>query len=248
MSSPWCTVHHAMAYLQWLHAVADTARISVPTVLDSLTGRLTAARCDARLDSWSRSLLASGGIELVVRGAEHAEGAAPLLALSNHQSIYDIPALFQAIPGRLRMVAKAELFDIPVWGRAMLAAGFVPVERKNHARAVASLQSASSFLAEGTRLWISPEGTRSATGELLPFKSGGFRMAIDTNTAILPVAVWGTRDVLPANGFRVSPGKRVLVVMRPRIDPAPYGLAGRKELMADVRAVIEDAMREAREA
>jgi 1-acyl-sn-glycerol-3-phosphate acyltransferase len=231
-----------------LMAIADTARISVPTVYESLDGRLTTARCDERLAWWARSVVRNAKIDLVVRGAEHASGADPLIVMSNHQSLYDIPVLYAAVPGSMRMVAKAELFEIPIWGRAMTAAGFVRVERKNREQAVSSLKAATSMLSHGVRLWIAPEGTRSATGELGAFKSGGFRMAIDTATPILPVAVRGTRDVLPSHSLVVQPGKRVVVAIRPRIDPAPYGLDGRKQLMADVRAEIERALADAAEA
>ena len=236
-----------MGILHWLDAIAATARISAPTVAEGLTGRLTPQRCDERLDWWSGDIVRRAGLRIEVRGADHAGGAEPLIVMSNHQSIYDVPVLFQSIPGRLRMVAKAELFEIPIWGRAMIAAGFVRVERQHHDRAVESLRAATSLLTNGTRLWIAPEGTRSVTGELLPFKSGGFRMAIDTGTPILPVGLWGTRDALPAHGFRVRPNQRARVVMRPRIDPRPYGLDGRKQLVADVRAAMQDAMREARD-
>jgi 1-acyl-sn-glycerol-3-phosphate acyltransferase len=236
-----------MGLLHFLEAVADTAWISIPTLADSWAGRLTPAKCDARLAWWSEDIVRRAGVRLEVRGAEHAAGDDPLVVMSNHQSFYDIPVLYQAVPGRLRMVAKAELFDVPVFAGAMRAAGFVRVERQNRERAVESLKAATRLFADGTRVWIAPEGTRSPTGELGPFKSGGFRMAIDTRTPILPIGLWGTRDVLPAHGIAVRTGQRVRVVVRPRIDPAPYGLEGRKALMADVRAAMESALLEARD-
>ena len=237
-----------MGLFHLLEAIADTAWISVPTVAESIAGRLTPERCDARLAWWSSEIVRRARVDLVVRGAEHVPSAGPLVVMSNHQSFYDVPVVYRAVPGRLRMVAKAELFDVPVFAGAMRAAGFVRVERQNHARAVESLRAATRLFADGTRLWIAPEGTRSATGDLGPFKSGGFRMAIDTGTPILPVGLWGTRDVMRAHGVTVQLGRRVRVVVRPPIDPAPYGLERRKELMADVRAEIEAAMVEARAA
>jgi 1-acyl-sn-glycerol-3-phosphate acyltransferase len=228
-----------MSFFQILQGMVDTARISVPTVLESALDRLRPEACDARLDWWSKKILRDAKLELDVRGREHAEGTEPFVVMSNHQSLYDIPVLFCAMPGRIRMVAKAELFRVPIWGKAMLASGFIRVDRSDRAEAVASLRAGSSMLKEGTRIWIAPEGTRSPTGALGPFKSGGFRMALDTGTRILPVAIDGTRRTLPAHGNSVRLGQRTTVTILPPIDPRAYGEAERKQLMADVRAAIE---------
>ena len=222
--------------------ILNTARISVPTVVEATIGRLTPAQCDERLDWWSRTVLRDADVDLVVRGREHAEGSQPFIVMSNHQSLYDIPVIFQSIPGRLRMVAKAELFRVPVWGQAMHAAGFIRVDRSNRRQAVASLRAGTSMLQEGTRVWIAPEGTRSRSGQLSAFKSGGFRMALETSTPILPVAIDGTRKVLPAKGFVVQRHQQVVVTVLPPVDPRRYGVERRKELMRDVRAAIAAAL------
>jgi 1-acyl-sn-glycerol-3-phosphate acyltransferase len=219
--------------------IADTLAISVPTVFDSLTGRVTAEACDRRLEGWSKKLLADAEVELEVRGRENAPPEA-LIVMSNHQSLYDIPALFQSLPGKLRMVAKSELFMVPIWGRAMLAAGFVRIDRSDRDQATATLREVGGALVRsGTSVWIAPEGTRSKTGALGEFKSGGFRMALDMQLKILPVAIDGTRRILSAKSAVVNTGQRVVVTVMPPIDPAAYGEARRKELMADVKAAIE---------
>lgn len=222
--------------------VYDTARICVPTVVDSVLGRVSLQQCDERLAWWGPQVLKDAGVDLVVHGREHAEGTGPLVVMSNHQSFFDIPVLFCAIPGRLRMVAKSELFRVPVFGLAMEAAGFIRIKRGNHEQAVQGLRLGGSMLQEGTRVWIAPEGTRSQTGVLGPFKSGGFRMALDTNTPILPVAIDGTSRVLPVRKLVVQKHHRVVVTILPPIDPAPYGVEGRKRLMNDVRAAIAGAL------
>lgn len=222
--------------------ILNTARISVGTVIDATLDRVTMERCDERLEWWSNELLRDASVELDVRGREHAEGTQPLIVMSNHQSLYDVPVLFRSIPGRLRMVAKTELFQVPIWGRAMEAAGFIRIDRRDHAQAVASLRAGASMLREGTRIWIAPEGTRSKDGALGPFKSGGFRMALETGAWILPVAIDGTRHVLRARGLLVETHHRVVVTILPPIDPARYGLEGRKALARDVRAAIARAL------
>jgi 1-acyl-sn-glycerol-3-phosphate acyltransferase len=105
-----------------------------------------------------------------------------------------------------------------------------------------SLRAGSSMLKDGTRIWIAPEGTRSADGSLGAFKSGGFRMALETGAAILPVAIDGTRHVLRAKGFVVQSHHRVVVTLLPPIDPAAYGVERRKALMIDVRGAIARAL------
>lgn len=225
-----------------ISGIVDTGRISVPTVLESFLGTLTLERCDERLDWWSRKIVRDAKMELVVRGREHAEGQEPFIVMSNHQSLHDIPVLFCAMPGRIRMVAKAELFKVPVWGKAMLAAGFVRIDRRDRDQAVASLREGSSMLKDGTRLWIAPEGTRSVTGALGPFKSGGFHLALETRTRILPVAIDGTRHTLPARGTIVRLGGKTTVTILPPIDPQEYGAERRKDLMDAVRRAIEDAL------
>jgi 1-acyl-sn-glycerol-3-phosphate acyltransferase len=233
-----------MSVLQTFQGLFDTARISVPTVVESAFGPIDKAVAEQRLSWWSKHLLESAKVDLTVNGREHAgDGSEPLIVMSNHQSLFDIPVLFQTIPGKLRMVAKAELFRVPVWGRAMLAAGFIRIDRADHKQAVASLrESGGSLLASGTRVWIAPEGTRSRTGEVGQFKSGGFRMALEHRVRILPVAIEGTRNVLPAKGFVVQTGKSVVVRILPPFDPMDYGVERRRELMHKVRASIATAL------
>lgn len=219
-------------------AIIETLQISVPTVVDSARGDLTPERCDVRLASWSKRLLDQAGICLDVRGLEHMPDGAAFIVMSNHQSLYDIPVLFQALPGRVRMVAKAELFKIPIWSRAMRCAGFIEVDRKQRNKAIASLRAAQRSIQQGTSIWIAPEGTRSTTGALLPFKKGGFHMALTTGTRILPVTIDGTRDVLTARAFQVKTGCSVRVTVSEPIDPRAYGKKRTDDLMLAVRQAI----------
>jgi 1-acyl-sn-glycerol-3-phosphate acyltransferase len=229
---------------QTVMGIVDTARISVPTVIEALYRPLDADVAERRLAWWSEKILRDARVTLTVTGQAHAgDGQEALIVMSNHQSLYDIPVLFQAGLGRLRMVTKAELFRVPVWGRAMKAAGFIRIDRGDGGQAMGALRGeGASLLASGTRVWIAPEGTRSRTGTLGPFKSGGFRMALEQGVRILPVAIEGTREVLPAKGVVVHRDKRVNVTVLPPVDPASYGVDRRRELMADVRRAIAEAL------
>jgi 1-acyl-sn-glycerol-3-phosphate acyltransferase len=236
-----------MTLLQTARGIVETARISVPTVVDAALGRLTPKVCDERLDSWSRELMRDARVRLSVRGREHlGDPRETFVVMSNHQSLYDIPVLYRALEGRrLRMVAKAELFEVPVWGRAMEAAGFVRVDRGDRKQAIESLHKGAAMLEHGTLLWIAPEGTRSATGQLGRFKSGGFHVALATGHRILPVAIDGTRDILRARGVMVHRDKRVVVTILPPIDPKVYGVERRHELADAVRDAIAGALGQA---
>jgi 1-acyl-sn-glycerol-3-phosphate acyltransferase len=222
--------------------VYETLAISFPTMLEAFGGRVTRQVCDDRLDRWSRNVLANAHIELEVVGRENAAPGVTYLVMSNHQSLYDIPVLFQVLGPNIRMIAKKELFRVPIFGNALAAAGFVAVDRGNRHAAIRNLEQARNLLASGTHVWIAPEGTRSVTGHLLPFKKGGFHLAFQSELPILPVTLSGTRDVLPAHGVLTRPGAKVRVTFHPSIDPRPYAArswAGRTELMDRVRRALE---------
>jgi 1-acyl-sn-glycerol-3-phosphate acyltransferase len=143
------------------------------------------------------------------------------------------------------MVAKKELFRVPVFGAAMLAAGFVKIDREKRASAIASLDESKRLLEGGTRVWIAPEGTRSKDGKLGPFKSGGFHLALGAEVPILPIALEGTEKILPHDGFSVHKGAHVTATILDPIETNGYGGNGRKALAAEVHRVIAEALGEA---
>ena len=226
-----------MTLLHLAHATYHTLRICIPTVIQSALGTLTTPICDERLDSWSRAIVRFAEIDISVEGFEHAVSQESYVVMSNHQSHYDIPVLFQALrPRRLRMVAKSELFRLPIWTGAMRAAGFVEVNRQNRVLAMKSLDRAREAIAAGTSIWIAPEGTRSPDGVLGTFKKGGFHLASGAGARILPVSIDGTRRILPARGRHVQNGEHVSVVVHEPV--APGARDDEKQVMALVRERI----------
>src|SRR4051794_10582544 len=130
-----------MSLLHTVMGIVDTGRISVPTVIEALYRPLDPVVAERRLDWWSQKLLRDARVSLIVAGRQHVPpGGEPLVVMSNHQSLYDIPVLFQSGLGRLRMVTKAELFQVPVWGPALKAAGFIRIDRSDRAQAVGALR------------------------------------------------------------------------------------------------------------
>ena len=224
--------------------VYETLDISVRTIIDASLGRVTKEISDARLGRWARNILQHAELDLEVIGREHLVAASKrsMVVMSNHQSLYDIPVVFSVIGTNLRMVTKKELFDVPIFGQALDKGGFIRIDRGDRRQAIASLSHAKRLVADGTHVWIAPEGTRSVTGALLPFKKGGFNVALEAGFPILPVSLVGTGNVLQAHGVRSLVGQRVRVTIHEPIEMGPYvaaGKAGRTRLMKDVRAAIE---------
>jgi 1-acyl-sn-glycerol-3-phosphate acyltransferase len=228
-----------------LQNVYETLAISVPTMIDAFRGRVTKELSDRRLDRWARNIVRNARIELDVVGRDNMAPGETYLVMSNHQSLYDIPVLFQVAGPNIRMITKQELFKVPIFGNALEHGGFISIDRSNRHAAIRSLERARALLASGTHVWIAPEGTRSRDGQLLPFKKGAFYLALEARLPILPVTLVGTRDALAAKGLRSHAGARVRVTMHPKIDPAPFaarGRRGRDELMAHLRDVLGSAL------
>lgn len=225
-----------------VRGMAETLAISAPTVIEAFQGRVQRPICDERLARWSRRLLEQAEVDLEVHGYEQVPKDETFILMSNHRSLYDIPVLFQAFPRTLRMVAKSELFRVPIWGQAMRIAGFIEVDRKNRVRAIESLRAARATLDSGVNVWIAPEGTRSRTGALARFKTGGFMLAIETGKRILPVAIRGTEKILPADGAVVRRGAHVRVDLGEPVDATAFGLAKRAELIETVRQAMSSML------
>jgi 1-acyl-sn-glycerol-3-phosphate acyltransferase len=227
-----------MSALTIVRAVLSTGIYSGATVWDSLRGRLTLARGDEIIRTWSKQLLEQVDITLKVRGVEQLDTSKTYVVMSNHQSLYDIPVLITALPLCLRMVAKAELFKVPLWAQAMKAAGFVPVHRGQRDKALQDLRAAQEALSRGISIWIAPEGTRSPDGQLLAFKSGGFMLAGAAKVPVLPVTIDGTRKILPARALQFVRGVEVNVTIGEPVDASRYSRKERPRFVEEVRGRI----------
>jgi len=224
------------------HAIWQTLRISVPTIWQGMRGSLTPEVCDRRLAQWSRAIVERAHIQLVVQGGEHATAGESFVLMSNHQSLYDVPVIYQALDRRIRMVAKKELFRVPLWGRAMHRAGFIALDRQSRERSRETLLASANILQAGTSIWLAPEGTRGKDGRLGPFRKGGFHLALQSGCRILPISILGTAKVLPAKSAHITDGCEVTVVVHPPLDPVSFGEERRDELLAAVRATIASAL------
>ena len=185
---------------------------------------------------WARINLGVCGVRVHTRRVATLDPAHPYVFMSNHRSQFDILAVVMALEDfQLRWVAKKELTRVPVFGWILSNTGHIIIDRSDHAQAVASLRAARAKMQEGVSVVIFPEGTRAAPDQrLLPFKKGGFMLALETGFPIVPVVVRGSAAVLPNHSTRIGSGEIEVVV------GAPIPVAGqeRDELMRRVQSFM----------
>jgi 1-acyl-sn-glycerol-3-phosphate acyltransferase len=186
---------------------------------------------------WGVLLLKCVGVKLNIYGRENLENIGSCIYAANHQSAFDIFVLLAALPP-VKFLAKIELFSIPLFGIALARSGSLPVDRSNRKSSMQSIERAARAVREGSSIIIFPEGTRSTSGDMLPFKKGGFVLAIKSGQPIVPVTISGAGAVLPRGRGRIHPGPIKVVIDRP-IPTDTYKSKNKDELMALLREAIK---------
>jgi 1-acyl-sn-glycerol-3-phosphate acyltransferase len=186
--------------------------------------------------------LALSGIRYRVAGLEHVPSTAVVFC-SNHESNVDPAVLFKVLHPRLHVLYKAELHRFPLMGTVLDVGGFVPIDRRDREQAIAALRQGAASLRAGNSFLIFPEGTRSRTGDLLPFKKGGFIMAVDAQVPIVPVAIQGGRASMRKGSAVVRP-VTVSVRIGAPVPTAGLDASDRDALVARVRGAIQELLDE----
>ncbi len=220
----------------WFCIAADTIVLGSLVMIAYLfdrSGRL--GHRIARL--WARIIVWASGVKVRTEGLEHIQGEGPYLFMSNHQGAYDIFAIESHLPIHFKWLAKKELFSIPILGWAMAAAGYIPIDREGTRETVKAINEAARKIHDGMSVVIFPEGSRSPDGLIQPFKKGGFTLAIKSGVPIVPIAISGSREILPKERLIVRSGKIEIRIGRP-IETQAYSIKDRKPLMEEVYQAI----------
>ncbi len=188
---------------------------------------------------WANSILWIGGVKVKVHGAEKLDPTRSFIYMANHQSNADIPVALGRLPVQFRWLAKEELFKIPLFGRAMRGVGYISIDRSNRKKAFESLKRAAETIRNGTSVLIFPEGTRSPDGRILPFKKGGFILAVDSGVPIVPIIIHGTRKIIPKGHFLIRPAPIVIQILDP-VETAGYTRKNKDALLETIRTIFID--------
>lgn len=209
----------------------------IPHTLASLITRSgDLSHIDARY--WARWSLFCANVKVRVEEEENLPQG-PAIYMPNHVSHFDVLAILGYLNVQFRWTVKKELFRIPLFGLAMKRAGYIRIDRSDHQKAVQSMEEAAEKIKSGSSIVIFPEGTRSRDGNLqYPFKKGGFHLALQSGVPVVPVAVLGSRVVLPRHSKKVTPGTITMRIGKP-IDPQGHDISA---LMEEVYKAINQGL------
>jgi len=183
------------------------------------------------------------GVQIKVTGREHIKPGQNYIFLANHQSYCDPPALALAIPLDVRLILKKELRKLPLLGFILQLGGFVFVDRKDRKQAIEAMKQAVRQLNNNESFLIYPEGTRTRTGKMGPFKKGPFVLAIESGVPIIPISVSGSYTVMPPHQFKINPG-RISICFHPPINALGLSLGDRESLTDRVWKIIASGLAE----
>ena len=186
---------------------------------------------------WGNLNLWAAGVKVNVTGLENINNYGPYIFVSNHQGWFDIFAALGKLPLRFSWLAKQELFKIPVFGAAMHRAGYIPIDRKDHRKAMSGLNTAAEMIRQGTSVFIFPEGTRSADGVIRDFKKGWLALATKSQQPVVPISISGSYRILLKKSCTIHPGEIRFSIGKP-IQTAGSESVNRDLLLEQIREAI----------
>ena len=215
---------------------------SLKIILNSILGILTRKKVDAISKEWAQKLVKEIELDLKIEGLENVSYVKnqAYIFMSNHLSLYDIPIALSSFPGSIRMLAKKEMKNYPLLGQAMTSGEYLFIDRKNFKSALQDLKHAEEKMKNGIRVWIYPEGTRSADGKIKNFKKGGFHLAIQSKAIIIPVCILGSGDILPPHSYNLKTGQKVLIKVGHPIKAEDYSKDSVEQLKEKTESIIRN--------
>ncbi len=196
---------------------------------------------------WAQKLLGLIKVKVIVNGKQYLvdNHERPLIVMCNHSSLYDIPISAVALETDLRMMAKRELFKIPIFSAALRKGEFISIDRHNREQSRKDLKKAKEKMLDGIVLWIAPEGTRSNDGKLAEFKKGGFHLALDTQALIIPIVVKDIHKVQAGKDLTLYLDQTIEVEVCEPVDSLDYSVESRREFVNAVRQKMLNALGQA---
>jgi 1-acyl-sn-glycerol-3-phosphate acyltransferase len=229
-----------IAFMTGVH----TLYYSIKVILGSFFVRDYRNFVNRAVYTWSRKLLSLIGVKVNVQGMGRVPEShnRPMIVMCNHCSLYDIPVSIVTLKDNLRMLAKKELFKIPVFSAALRRGEFVSIDRQNAIAGKKDLELAKQRMLDGIILWVAPEGTRSKNGKLAAFKRGAFQLALDVEAVILPIVIKDIHQVQNGDDLTLYLNRDVNVEICSPIDSCDYGKEKRQLLVNDVRQAMLRAL------
>ena len=196
---------------------------------------------------WARIVLWLAAARVKVQGTDNIPSKQqPYIVVMNHQSNMDIPVLVHSLPLQVRFIGKIELKKVPVFGSALIRAGHFLIDRRDHQKAMEGIKAAGEAIKlRGVSIVFAPEGTRSKSGGLLPFKKGAFVMAIQTGIPILPVTLAGTGVSMPRGSLWARKTDVTVRIHKP-VPTETLSYDDRDALSEKVRGIMEEGLTQSR--
>jgi 1-acyl-sn-glycerol-3-phosphate acyltransferase len=188
---------------------------------------------------WSKCILWTFGIKVIVQGLEYIDFQKPYIFVSNHASMFDIPTVMVALNGKVDIVFKKELTRVPIWGWALRYGPFIMIDRLNPRDAMTSLERAVQTIRSGQSVILFPEGTRTNDGKLQPFKRGAFALAAKSGVPVVPMTINNTFGIMPKGSLSVKKANISVICEKPILTSGHESKADEMELIDQVHKAIE---------
>ncbi|UCE34660.1 MAG: 1-acyl-sn-glycerol-3-phosphate acyltransferase [Deltaproteobacteria bacterium] len=192
---------------------------------------------------WAKTILWGAGVKVQTRGLSNIDKQKTYIFIPNHLSFFDIFSLLAYLPVDFKFILKKELIRIPILGWSMKRAGYISIDRSSPAKARRTLEQAVDRIKRGTSLVMFAEGTRGYDGRLQPLKRGAFQLAMASGVSVVPVAIKGTREIMPKGSFTIGKGSIVIQLEKP-IETITYTTQTMPDLIERVSGSITAMLEE----